>query len=349
MLSTSTKSQSVPSNKQQGSIAMSSTPTATIKKPSRKSFLVNFVAGGVAGTTGVILTSPLDVVQTRLQSSLLKLSSTNVSAPSVATAAGGAGVVSNGSVGSTRFGLLVFSYMRHVVKTEGFFGLYKGLVPNLMGIAPSRAIYFAVYSKSKSFLTTTHLSNSSWTHMLSALSASWSVSTLTNPIWFIKTRMQLDTSTTGQQRKIVDVVKEVFRNEGARGFYRGLCASYVGASETMIYFVLYEKMKQTMGATHENEKLSPLGYITSAFFSKCTATISVYPHEVARTRLRQESVKEAKDKLYKGFMQTIQKVYKDEGWSGLYGGMGAHLMRQVPNTVIMFFTYESIVNFLSQE
>lgn len=342
MLSTSSTKTQTPS-----SSIMSSTPTATIKKPSRKSFLVNFVAGGVAGTTGVILTSPLDVVQTRLQSSFVKLSATTAPTTNVATASRG-GVVAGNSM-SNRFGLLVYSYMRHVAKTEGFFGLYKGLIPNLLGIAPSRAVYFAVYSKTKSYLTTTHLANSSWTHMLSALSASWSVSTLTNPIWFVKTRMQLDLSSTGQQRKIIDVVKEVFKNEGIRGFYRGLCASYVGASETMIYFVLYEKMKQIMGTSHENEKLSPLGYISSAFVSKCTATIAVYPHEVVRTRLRQESVKDAKDKLYKGFMQTLRKVYKDEKWAGLYGGMGAHLMRQVPNTVIMFFTYETIVNLLSHE
>ena len=207
------------------SIMSSTTPSATIKKPSRKSFLVNFVAGGIAGTTGVIITSPLDVVQTRLQSSFVKLSATTVPTANVATAGGGGVVAGNGM--SNRFGLLVYSYMKHVVKTEGFFGLYKGLVPNLMGIAPSRAIYFAVYSKTKSYLTTTHLANSSWTHMLSALSASWSVSTLTNPIWFVKTRMQLDLSSTGQQRKITDVVKEVFKSEGIGGFYRGLCASYV--------------------------------------------------------------------------------------------------------------------------
>jgi len=337
--STSTK----PCPQQATKQTLITTPPAAIKKPSRKIFLVNFVAGGVAGTTGVIVTSPLDVVQTRLQSSFVKL--TPASASNLATANGVVTAANN----SNRFGFLVYSYMKHIAKTEGFFGLYKGLVPNLMGIAPSRAIYFAVYSKSKAFFASTQLSNSSWTHMLSALSASWSVSTLTNPIWFVKTRMQLDLSATGQQRRITDVVKEVFKNEGIGGFYRGLCASYVGASETMIYFVLYERMKILMGSTSENEKLSPVGYICSAFLSKCCATVAVYPHEVARTRLRQESVRSAKDKLYKGFLQTLQKVYRDEGWTGLYGGMGAHLMRQVPNTVIMFLTYESIVNFLSHE
>lgn len=311
---------------------------SSLKKPNRKGFFVNFVAGGIAGTTGVIVTCPLDVVQTRLQSSLVKL------AP-LATATNGPTVVN----GSSRFGLLVYSYMRHVVKTEGFFSLYKGLIPNLIGIAPSRAIYFAVYNKAKGALMSTHLANSSTTHMLSALTASWTVSTLTNPIWFVKTKIQLDMSAKGQRRSISHVVKEVFQNEGIFGFYRGLVASYVGASETMIYFVLYERLKMILSNYEQKSKLTPLEYVYAAFLAKSAATIAVYPHEVVRTRLRQESAKSTKDQIYKGFIQTFKKVYKEEGRVGLYGGMGAHLMRQVPNTVIMFLTYESIVNILTQE
>jgi len=258
MLSSSTKSTPTTPPATQSIIT-----TPTIKKVNRKSFLVNFIAGGVAGTTGVILTSPLDVVQTRLQSSFVKLTPSVVAAPNVATA----GVVTNG--GSNRFGFLVYSYMKHIVKTEGFFGLYKGLVPNLMGIAPSRAAYFAIYSKTKGFLTSTHLANSSWTHMLSALAASWSVSTLTNPIWFVKTRMQLDLTATGKQPKIMEVVRDVFKNEGISGFYRGLCASYVGASETMIYFVLYEKRKPK---TNTNGL-----HLLSILFKICSYNFSISP------------------------------------------------------------------------
>ena len=75
--------------------------------------------------------------------------------------------------------------------------------------------------------------------------------------------------------------------------------------------------------------------------SKTCASVIAYPHEVARTRLRQEGSK------YTGFMQTISLVYKEEGYSGLYRGLGTQLVRQIPNTAIMMTTYEGIVFMLT--
>jgi len=316
----------------------------------KSAFTINFIAGGLAGTAGAIATCPLDVVQTRLQSSKVDLNSRsfyslryrNSVVPAVASSSTGTSV---GGVGGSHalFGRQVFQYMRHIIQTEGFTALYKGIVPNLIGIAPSRAIYFAVYSKSKHFFSSTSLSHSSWTHMLSALSASFSVSTITNPIWFLKTRLQLDSTTRGSRRRaLIDVIKETLRNEGIAGFYRGLSASYMGASETIVYFVIYERLKQVMSA-HDGD-LHPQHYACGAFCAKTVATISFYPHEVVRTRLRQDC---SRSREYRGFFQTLNKVWIEEGIVGLYGGMGAHMMRQVPNTVIMFLLYESIVNLLT--
>lgn len=43
-------------------------------------------------------------------------------------------------------------YFRHIVEAEGTRALFKGLGPNIVGVAPSRAIYFCAYSQTKSFL-----------------------------------------------------------------------------------------------------------------------------------------------------------------------------------------------------
>jgi len=67
-----------------------------------------------------------------------------------------------------------------------------------------------------------------------------------------------------------------------------------------------------------------------------------YPHEVARTRLRQEGDK------YHGLFQTFGLVFREEGYRGLYRGMATHLLRQIPNTAIVMTTYELIVNFSLQ-
>ena len=45
---------------------------------------------------------------------------------------------------------------------------------------------------------------------------------------------------------------------------------------------------------------------------------------------------------------TIGVVAKEEGWKGLYGGMGMHLMKVVPNTAIMFLTYEVVNSWLGR-
>lgn len=62
----------------------------------------------------------------------------------------------------------------------------------------------------------------------------------------------------------------------------------------------------------------------AAACSKTFATILCYPHEVVRTRLREEGTK------YRTFMQTLKRVYYEETIAGLYRGLLTHLIRQIP-------------------
>lgn len=69
--------------------------------------------------------------------------------------------------------------------------------------------------------------------------------------------------------------------------------------------------------------------------------------EVCRTRLRQKVSRD--QRKYHSFFQTLLKVWKDEGLRGLYGGMSAHLIRVVPNTAIVFCTYEAVVSAINRQ
>lgn len=192
---------------------------------------------------------------------------------------------------------------------------------------------------------------------------------VTNPIWVVKTRLQLVSEharamQSASRKSLVtslDMVKQIAREEGIRGFYKGLSASYLGVTETTIQWVLYEKLKrlntESQGKGGFREWAGMLG---SAGTAKCVASLITYPHEVRfiqrcfvrwylryfshqvlRTRLRQPMVNGAKK--YTGLVQTLRLVIAEEGARSLYGGLSAHLMRVVPNAAVMFWVYEGIL------
>ncbi|XP_006013232.1 solute carrier family 25 member 33 isoform X2 [Latimeria chalumnae] len=151
----------------------------------------------------------------------------------------------------------------------------------------------------------------------------------------------------GEKRmNTLQCIRRVYQTEGTRGFYRGMTASYAGISETMIHFVIYEALKQRLkersytppsGSTPKQESLNFLGLMVSAAVSKTCASVIAYPHEVIRTRLREEGSK------YKSFTQTVHLVATEEGYRAFYRGLLAQMIRQIPNTAIMMVTYEFIV------
>lgn len=83
-------------------------------------------------------------------------------------------------------------------------------------------------------------------------------------------------------------------------------------------------------------------FMVAGAVSKTVASCITYPHEVARTRLREEGNK------YRSFWQTLHTVWTEEGKAGVYRGLATQLVRQIPNTAIMVATYEAVVYMLTR-
>ncbi|KAJ7324893.1 hypothetical protein JRQ81_017913 [Phrynocephalus forsythii] len=306
--------------------------------------LVHLFAGGCGGTVGAILTCPLEVVKTRLQSSSITLYISEVQLNTM----NGVSVnpVTRVSPGPLRC-------LKMILQKEGPRSLFRGLGPTLVGVAPSRAIYFAAYSNCKEALSNVFEPDSFQVHMISAGVAGFTSITATNPIWFIKTRLQLDARNRGERRmSAFECIRKVYKSEGFKGFYRGMSASYAGISETVIHFVIYESIKQKLmeyksasAIDEEDESVREpsdfAGIMMAAATSKSCATSIAYPHEVIRTRLREEGTK------YRSFFQTFSLLVREEGYRSLYRGLITHLIRQIPNTVITLTTYEVVVYLLN--
>ncbi|XP_078064917.1 solute carrier family 25 member 36 isoform X2 [Mustelus asterias] len=305
--------------------------------------LIHLFAGGCGGTVGAILTCPLEVVKTRLQSSSVTFYIPEVHLSTI----NGARVSRMARVSPGPLHCL-----KMILEKEGPRSLFRGLGPNLVGVAPSRAIYFAAYSSSKEKLNTILEPDSSQVHMVSAGVAGFTAITATNPIWLIKTRLQLEARNRGERRmNAFECVRRVYHSDGIRGFYRGMSASYAGISETVIHFVIYESIKQKLMQSKTSSNMDPeedsvkyasdfIALMLAAATSKTCATSIAYPHEVIRTRLREEGTK------YRSFFQTFSLVISEEGYRSLYRGLITHLVRQIPNTAIMMATYELVVYLL---
>jgi solute carrier family 25, member 33/36 len=81
---------------------------------------------------------------------------------------------------------------------------------------------------------------------------------------------------------------------------------------------------------------------SAAALAKLIAAVVTYPHEVFRTRMRQEPLPGEAAK-YVGLWRTARIVHVEEGFRGWYGGLTPHLLRVVPNAVILFSTVEFIL------
>ncbi|GAC74839.1 mitochondrial carrier protein - Rim2p/Mrs12p [Moesziomyces antarcticus T-34] len=358
---------------------------------------LHFVAGGAGGMCGAIITSPLDVVKTRLQSDLYRQRSHKH-----AVSTQSAGVLQNLRTLAYHF-VETGQLLKEISTTEGPRALFRGLGPTLVGVIPARSINFYTYGNGKTLIAERFNGGkeTSLVHLSAAALAGVVTATATNPIWVVKTRLQLDSrrndkaafpSTTqaaahkvaparaagagvarfstfaavhskkalgafgepaffhaakassGSSMNSMQMTLHIVRNEGLKGLYKGMSASYLGVAEGTIQWVLYERLKK-MGTsntdTAANEgvgaKLSSM--VGAAGVAKLVASLITYPHEVVRTRLRQQAEPGQKSK-YTGLVQTVKLVYREEGLAALYGGLSAHLLRVVPNAVVMFSIYE---------
>lgn len=306
---------------------MSETPVFyCVQQLNLRVFTFRLFSGGVAGTISSVITNPLEVIKTQLQSS--------------------------GSAG-----LNPITVAKQIITRDGLSGFFRGLPPTLVGIIPARSVYFYSYETCKSTLGPYFSRGSPANALVSGFVAGICSNTLTNPIWMVRTRMQILPG-AGQRTYAGygDAIGSIWAQEGFGGFYKGIMASYWGCAEGALQFIVYEQIKtrllhrenkrRTAAHLPPTEQLSRQSYFWAAAFAKGVASVVTYPHEVVRTRLREQATSGVF--RYTGMLQSLALIAKEEGRAGLYSGMGIHLVKVVPNSALMFLTYEVVNAWLSK-
>jgi solute carrier family 25, member 33/36 len=247
--------------------------------------------------TAATVTAPLDVLRTRFQSDYYKqyLNEARLAR----------GLTNIHALPFHRTAALhiqeTFQVLFAIPRVEGPRALFKGLPAQLIGVVPARGISFFTYGTSRRLISEklNGGEEAPWVFMASAAAAVAVTSSATNPIWVIKTRLQLDQrrSTAGgetrQYNNALDCLRKTVHKEGIRGLYTGLSASLLGISESATQWMLYEEARKRLRLrqnaikeglrerTWSDNILGPFGDSVAAGGAKFLAAIFTYPHEAS--------------------------------------------------------------------
>ncbi|KAK9460077.1 mitochondrial carrier domain-containing protein [Lipomyces oligophaga] len=284
------------------------------------------IAGATAGIVSGLTVCPLDVIKTKLQAQ--------------------GGFSKRGLIKDHYYNGLTGT-IKTIWKTEGIKGFYRGVVPITLGYLPTWMVYFTVYEGCKSRLSEEEYfrQHSAVAHVVSAVSAGACSTTLTNPIWVVKTRLMTQGSHTSYHYKgTIDAFRTMYRQEGFISFYAGIVPALFGLAHVAVQFPLYEEFKKVfLPPPESSESQKVYGILLSSCLSKMCASFATYPHEVVRTRMQIARAMPSENGHYDNVFQTIYKLVREEGWRAFYSGLGTNLVRTVPASAVTLMTYELIV------
>ena len=205
---------------------------------------MNVVAPLIAGISGGVVSTalllPLDVVKVRLQ--------VNEGTREQST---------KGSRLGHRLGS--FQVIRGIIRHEGSAGLYQGMTPALLGSAVSWGGYFFLYEGFKRHLRNYKSSLSDASPLLSPIENFWLACSaggvmvfVTNPIWLIKLRMQLQMKKASQGLRstqqsysgLIDAARTIVKEEGIWALYKGTGPALLLTSHGGVQFVVYEYLRK---------------------------------------------------------------------------------------------------------
>jgi solute carrier family 25 (peroxisomal adenine nucleotide transporter), member 17 len=185
---------------------------------------------------------------------------------------------------------------------------------------------------------------------------------LTNPIWVVNTRMtarsnsstpsspenaekeSLPTPSTASSSKpskpsTIATLRAIVRDEGVRALFSGVLPALVLVINPILQYTIFEQLKNAL-ETRAKRRVGPRDAFLLGALGKLLATSITYPYITVKSRAHVAKAEKEGDSSRSsggsGLLDGLRKVVREEGWQGLYGGIGPKVTQSVITAAFLF-------------
>ncbi|ERF76522.1 hypothetical protein EPUS_08914 [Endocarpon pusillum Z07020] len=280
--------------------------------------IAHALAGAGGGLLAMTLTYPLITISTRAQVESKRAHSTTLDA------------------------------VRSIIRREGIQGLYAGLDSALFGISVTNFVYYYWYEWTragfeKAAITAGRASKNLTTveSMIAGALAGSATVLITNPIWVVNTRMTARKNQSDEQAlpggeskpkrspTTLGTLLSLIRDEGPKALFAGVLPALILVINPILQYTIFEQLKNLL---EKRRKVTAKDAFVLGAIGKLMATSITYPYITVKSRAHVAT----KDAPREGMIQSLRKIVKNEGWMGLYAGVGPKVSQSVLTAAFLF-------------
>ncbi|KZC04799.1 PREDICTED: ADP,ATP carrier protein-like [Dufourea novaeangliae] len=287
-----------------------------------RSFLVDFLAGGISAAVSKTAVAPLERVKL-----LLQVQATSKQIPP-----------------EQRYKGMMDAFVR-IPKETGFLSFWRGNLANVIRYFPTQALNFAFKDKFKALFLEGVPKDAFWKQFAGSLASGGAAGATSllfvYPLDFARTRLAADIGKADKRefKGLGDCLAKVYKTDGFTGLYRGFSVSVQGI---IIYRAAYFGFYDTSKGLLPDPKNTPL-YITFLIAQVVTTVAGIisYPFDTVRRRMMMQSGLSKSEMLYKNTLDCWVKTAKTEGVGAFFKGSLSNILRGTGGALVLTL-YDSI-------
>ena len=291
----------------------------------QKSFMTDFLIGGVSAAVSKTIVAPIERVKLLLQ---VQDASSSIKA-------------------EDRYNGIGDCFQR-VLKEQGFTSFWRGNLANVIRYFPTQALNFAFKDFYKKIFNPynpkTEPGKFFIGNCMSGGAAGATSLTVVYPLDFARTRLAADVGSGGEREfsGLVDCLMKIFSKDGPQGLYRGFGISVVGIiAYRAAYFGMFDTGKPMLFPDVKNAPALAMWMFAQVV--TVSAGILSYPLDTVRRRLMMDSGRA--EKMYNGTLDCFRRIAADEGPKAFFKGSLSNVIRGTGGALVLVF-YSKIEAYL---